>query len=98
MGDGRPPGLLLDKTAGARGTHGIHGTKGNLSILQGGKFRILAAYLDNRIHLRIQFHGRAGVGGNFIYDQIGTNNFTAEFTPGSGCGRCGDTQRYLCVQ
>jgi len=80
----QPKSLLLYETAGPGSADGIHDGKGDVAVLQGGKFAVLTTDLQNGVHIRVDLHGSPCMGGDFIDHQIGIYDPAGEFSTRSG--------------
>ncbi len=63
----------MKKTTGSGGTDLVHIKVHGIALFNPDVFGVLAAYLKNRVHLRIPVHRSPGMGGNLVDDEVRAN-------------------------
>ena len=88
-------GLFFNETAGARGADVIHDALGHRAFGQGGELGVLAADLNDGIHLGIDGHRGSRVGRDLVQDAVRAHDGTDELAPGTGAAHRDDLQLHL---
>src|SRR4030042_474631 len=76
--------LVVEKAAGASGAHRIHGEIRHHAIADDNELAVLPADFNDRPHLRDSLNSRQSLAGNFILNEVGTDNRPGEVTGAAG--------------
>ena len=97
--DGDPQffGLLLQVGAGAGGADLVHHEVHDGAVGQADELGVLAADLENGVHLGVDGRGRSGLGGDFVPHHVGADEVAGEIAPRTGGGRAHDPDAVLLI-
>ena len=76
--------------AGARGAHLVHHEVHDGAVGQADELGVLAADLENGVHLGVDGRGGSGLGGDFVPHHVGADEIPGEIAPRTGGGRAHD--------
>ncbi len=89
-GDAQLFGLLLQVGAGAGGADLVHHEVDDGAVAQADELGVLAADLEDGVHVGVDGRGGGGLGGDFVAHHVGADEVAGEVAAGAGGGRAHD--------